>query len=100
MHGPLFQNGSFEFIPIPDPKGQDERTYGNTVGRHGRLRIENNLFQVEFRVKDDGRRQVIPKNSPFAGGGKERHDLKLSRKSDRLFSDREHGWRQGPHAVS
>ncbi len=36
MHGPLFQNGSFEFIPIPDESGTAERTYGNTLGRHGR----------------------------------------------------------------
>ena len=40
IHGPLFQDGSFEFIPIPDPKGLDERTYGNMVGRHGRPLIE------------------------------------------------------------
>ncbi len=33
--GPLFEDGSFEFIPIPDGFGLDERTYGNTVGRHG-----------------------------------------------------------------
>jgi Nucleotide modification associated domain 3 len=33
MHGPLFSDGSFEYIPIPDQfggKGVDERTYGNT----------------------------------------------------------------------
>lgn len=33
----MFKDGGFEFIPIPDPKGRDERTYGNTVGRHGRF---------------------------------------------------------------
>ena len=39
--GPLFSDGSFEYIPIPDcfaSKGVDKRTYGNTRGgRRGRL---------------------------------------------------------------
>ncbi|MGA3328085.1 MAG: hypothetical protein ABSF45_26845 [Terriglobia bacterium] len=36
--GPVFKNGSFEYIPIPDNSrghGIDKRTYGNTYGRHG-----------------------------------------------------------------
>jgi hypothetical protein len=39
IHGPLFSDGSFEYIPIPDcygAKGVDQRTYGNTSGRTGR----------------------------------------------------------------
>lgn len=36
MHGPLFQDGTFEYIPIPDNFGKDNRTYGNTLGVHGR----------------------------------------------------------------
>jgi hypothetical protein len=36
IHGPLFQAGTFEYIPIPDGFGKDERTYGNTTGRHGK----------------------------------------------------------------
>ncbi len=40
MQGPLFQDGSFEYIPIPDGFGIDQRTYGNTVGRHGRPLVE------------------------------------------------------------
>jgi hypothetical protein len=35
-HGPLFRNGSFEFVPIPDAFEIDERTYGNTAGRSGK----------------------------------------------------------------
>jgi len=38
IHGPLFRDGSFEFIPIPDRfhgAGVDARTYGNTQGRLG-----------------------------------------------------------------
>jgi hypothetical protein len=39
IHGPLFSDGSFEYIPIPDcfrDKGVDKRTYGNTRGKRGR----------------------------------------------------------------
>jgi hypothetical protein len=36
ISGPLFADGSFEFVPIPDARGIDARTYGNTRGRHGR----------------------------------------------------------------
>ena len=35
IHGPLFRDGTFEYIPIPDGFGKDERTYGNTIGKHG-----------------------------------------------------------------
>ena len=41
--GPLFTDGSFEFIPIPDcygVKGVDKRTYGNTCGRGGRMLVD------------------------------------------------------------
>jgi hypothetical protein len=40
MHGPLFRDGSFEYIPIPDGSGKDERTYGNTAGRRGENLVE------------------------------------------------------------
>jgi hypothetical protein len=33
--GPLFKDGTFEYVPIPDCFGKDERTYGNTKGRCG-----------------------------------------------------------------
>lgn len=36
MQGPLFCDGTFEFIPIPDDRMLDRRTYGNTLGRGGR----------------------------------------------------------------
>src|SRR5450755_1448533 len=41
--GPLFRDGSFEFIPIPDRfrvKGVDKRTYGNVHGAGGRPLID------------------------------------------------------------
>ena len=43
MQGPLFRDGSFEFIPIPDKFekcGVDKRTYGNTAGLKNRKFIE------------------------------------------------------------
>jgi len=43
IHGPLFSDGSFEYIPIPDRfqgQGVDKRTYGNTIGRKGRTLVE------------------------------------------------------------
>jgi hypothetical protein len=36
IHSPLFEDGTFEFVPIPDSKGLDERTYGNCSGRRNR----------------------------------------------------------------
>jgi hypothetical protein len=35
IQGPLFADGSFEFMPIPDRLGVDSRSYGNTSGRKG-----------------------------------------------------------------
>jgi len=43
IHGPLFSDGSFEYIPIPDffgGNGVDSRTYGNSRGRKGQRLIE------------------------------------------------------------
>jgi hypothetical protein len=33
--GPLFADGSFEFVPIPDTQGVGVKTYGNTLGIKG-----------------------------------------------------------------
>lgn len=35
IHGPLFEDGSFELLPIPDNSGVGARTYGNTTGLRG-----------------------------------------------------------------
>lgn len=43
MQGPLFHDGSFDYVPIPDRfggVGVDERTYGNTIGLKGRRLVE------------------------------------------------------------
>jgi hypothetical protein len=35
IQGPLFKDGSFEYICIPDKKGVSEHTYGTLIGKHG-----------------------------------------------------------------
>lgn len=40
IHSPLFVDGTFEFVPIPDSRRLDERTYGNSTGRAGRVFAE------------------------------------------------------------
>lgn len=40
IHSPLFRDGTFEFVPIPDGRGLDNRTYGNSKGRKGRAFVE------------------------------------------------------------
>lgn len=52
IQGPLFKDGSFEYIPVPDITdggGIDNRTYKNTLGRHGRALIE--YFPASKRAK-------------------------------------------------
>jgi hypothetical protein len=34
--GPLFKDGRFEYLPIPDDSWKDQRTYGNVLGRLGK----------------------------------------------------------------
>jgi hypothetical protein len=40
IQGPLFSDGSFDYVPIPDASGTDERTYGNTSGVKRRKLVE------------------------------------------------------------
>lgn len=54
IHGPLFADGSFEYIPIPDRFGKnkagvDSRTYGSTMGRRGQALID--YFPTRMRSK-------------------------------------------------
>jgi len=42
IHGPLFKDGSFEYVPIRDGFngcGISDRTYGNTLARYGNRRL-------------------------------------------------------------
>jgi hypothetical protein len=43
IHGPLFADGSVDFLPIPDRfrgNGIDKRTYSNTSGKYGRKLVD------------------------------------------------------------
>jgi hypothetical protein len=55
MLGPIFDNGTFEFIPIVGSRDCFGRTYGNTMGRHGRKLIDYFL----------GKRKVKMQNAPL-----------------------------------
>ncbi len=39
IQGPLFGDGTFEFMCIPDNKGVTVHTYGNMVGRNGTTHV-------------------------------------------------------------
>jgi hypothetical protein len=47
--GPLYRDGSFEFVPIKDGFDLDERTYSNTGGRHGKPLID--YFPASMRER-------------------------------------------------
>jgi len=67
MQGPLFRDGTFEFIPIPDDRMLDRRTYGNTVGRSGRPLAE--LFHSRRRQRmADHPMHVDPEFETFTYG--------------------------------
>jgi hypothetical protein len=52
IHGPLFADGTFEYLPIPDGQDVDGRTYGNTVGGHGRKLIDYFPSSMRDRMAD------------------------------------------------
>ncbi len=61
IQGPLFEDESFEFIPIDDRRGDSLQTYGNTKGVHGRKLIE----YFPSRLKDKVRNQSIHSDPEF-----------------------------------
>jgi Nucleotide modification associated domain 3 len=61
IQGPLFRDGSFEFIPIDDRRGDSSQTYGNTEGVHGRKLIE----YFPAYLKDELRNQPIHSDPEF-----------------------------------
>jgi Nucleotide modification associated domain 3 len=61
-HGPLFEDGSFEFVPIPDSSGVDPCTYGNTVGRKGRKLVDYLPERLQARMRN----QSIHSDPEFA----------------------------------
>jgi hypothetical protein len=66
-HGPLFQDGSFEFIPIPDDLGFDHRTYSNTSGRRGNKLVEFLPRSLQARMANQSM-HVDPEFSTFTYG--------------------------------
>jgi len=52
IHGPLFADGTFEYIPIPDGHALDQRSYGDTVGRNGRKLIDCFPASMRDRMTD------------------------------------------------
>lgn len=61
IQGPLFEDGSFEFIPIDDRRGDSKQTCGNTKGVH-------NGFLIDYfpeRLKHELRDQPIHSDPEF-----------------------------------
>ena len=52
IQGPLFRDGTFEYIPIPDGFGKDEHTYGNTTGKHGNKLVDYFPEARRAKMKD------------------------------------------------
>ena len=67
IQGPLFKDGSFEFIPIPDKKGVDPRKYGNTLGRRGGYFIDYFPAGRQARMRDQSM-HVDPEFTTFTYG--------------------------------
>src|SRR3990170_1193907 len=64
-YGPIFADGSFEFVPIPG--GFDSRKYGNTRGSSGRYFID--YFPPRLRARMAGEpMHVDPEFATFTYG--------------------------------
>lgn len=88
IQGPLFRDGSFELIPIPDVycgRGVDRRTYGSTRGRHGRPLIEYFPPRLRRRLRNQSM-HVDPEFATFTYGDPTRpkQGLMKLRKDDLL----------------
>jgi hypothetical protein len=86
IHGPLFQDGSFEYIPIPDGCRVDERTYGNTKGRKGPKLVEYFPRYRQAEVRNQSM-HVDPEFTTFTYGDPTRPKAGLRRleKGDMLI---------------
>ena len=77
IHGPLFEDNSFEYIPIPDDRNKDERTYGTIMGRFGRSLVD--YFPESRRTRMHGQPvHVDPEFSTFTYGDPTRPKASLS----------------------
>jgi hypothetical protein len=50
IQGPLFKNGAFEYIPIPNGPNIDPRTYGQLIGRHGQPLIDYFPYNLKLKM--------------------------------------------------
>ena len=67
IHAPLFEDGTFEYLPIPDGFGLDPRTYGNTIGRRGRPLVDYFPPRLQGRVASQAM-HVDPEFGTFTYG--------------------------------
>jgi Nucleotide modification associated domain 3 len=67
IQGPLFADGGFELVPIPDSHHVDERTFGNSTGRHGRRFIHYFPERLK-RVRAHQAMHVDPEFDTFTYG--------------------------------
>lgn len=68
IHSPLYADGSFEFVPIPDDYAGDERTYGNTTGRKGTPFAEYFYSPRKMAAMRDRSMHVDPEFETFTYG--------------------------------
>src|ERR1019366_2249873 len=67
IQGPLFRDGTFDFVCIPDNKRVSIHTYGNMVGRDGRLHVH--LFaRARRKVNAEPAVHVDPEWETFTYG--------------------------------
>ncbi len=93
-HGPLFADGTFEFIPIPCAQTTVPRTYGNTVGRSGKPFVQF-LPESRRRAMKDQAMHVDPEFETFTYGdpGAPKRGLRTLDAGDILvFYSGLHGW--------
>ena len=67
ISGPLFADGRFEFVPTPDARGIDDRTYGNTYRRRKRFLVEY-FPAAQRRVRGAQAMHVDPEFETFTYG--------------------------------
>jgi hypothetical protein len=78
IHGPLFKDDTFEFIPIMDDKGVDERTYANTDGQRNPNRRLIEYFPQNLQDRMRGQRMhVDPEFKTFTYGDPTRPKRRL-----------------------
>ena len=64
IHGPLFQDGTFEYIPMQDEFGVDSRTYGNVTGRYGKKLVEFFPKSKQEKIEQGGQLIDVQPASP------------------------------------